>query len=399
MKRGVWALVVIGILWAIGAAVRSGGAEQDPDVERDAAVAEETAAFVAPEEAPQVRALLADDVDAIDEAARTLPRLHSLLVSLRGDLLFERYYNGISRDRLANLKSASKSVISALVGIAVDRRLIPDVQTPISTYFPELVSDPDVRKREITVEHLLTMRPGIEGTSNRNYGAWVTSRNWVQHALARPMFAAPGEEMEYSTGNTHLLSAILTQAAGRSTWQFANDVLARPLGFSLARWPRDPQGIYFGGNDMLMTPRQMLAFGELYLDKGRVGDTQVVPEAWVERSCEGRARNRRPGGRFGFGRGGFDPMRDRKYGYGWWVHEMQGHETCFAWGYGGQYIFVVPELDLVAVATSSPDVGEGRRGHRRTLLELVSDLIVAPMAGDGVPTSRSPAASPAPPGR
>ena len=113
------------------------------------------------------------------------------------------------------------------------------------------------------------MRPGLEGTSNRNYGAWVTSRNWVRHALARPMFAAPGEEMEYSTGNTHLLSAILTQATGKSTWQFANEVLAKPLGFSLAQWPRDPQGIYFGGNDMLMTPRQMLAFGELYLNDGR----------------------------------------------------------------------------------------------------------------------------------
>ena len=77
------------------------------------------------------------------------------------------------------------------------------------------------------------MRPGLEGTSNRNYGAWVTSRNWVRHALARPMFAAPGEEMEYSTGNTHLLSAILTQATGKSTWQFANEMLAKPLGFSL----------------------------------------------------------------------------------------------------------------------------------------------------------------------
>src|SRR5687767_15898115 len=85
------------------------------------------------------------------------------------------------------------------------------------------------------------------------------------------MFAAPGEEMEYSTGNTHLLSAILTQATGKSTWQFANEVLAKPLGFTLAQWPRDPQGIYFGGNDMLMTPRQMLALGEVYLKKGEGG--------------------------------------------------------------------------------------------------------------------------------
>ena len=391
MKRSVWALVLIGILWAIGAAVRSGGAERGPDAERDAA---EAAAFVEPAEAPEVRSLLADEVDAVDEAARTLPRLHSLLVSLRGDLLFERYYNGISRDRLANIKSASKSVISALVGIAVDRRLIPDVQTPISTYFPELASDPDARKGEITVEHLLTMRPGLEGTSNRNYGAWVTSRNWVQHALARPMFAAPGEEMEYSTGNTHLLSAILTKAAGRTTREFGNEVLATPLGFTLAEWPRDPRGIYFGGNDMLLTPRQMLAFGELYLNEGRVGGQEVISPRWVQRSCEGVERTRRPGPAFDPD-GNVDPLRDRRYGYGWWVHQIGDYKTCFAWGYGGQYIFVLPELDVVLVATSSADVSEERRDHRRTLFDILERLVVAPMVREPASITRNASEEPA----
>ena len=313
--------------------------------------------------------------DALDAEARGLSRLHSLLVSRRGELIFERYYNGIRRERPANIKSASKSVISALVGIAVDRKLIPSVNTPIATYFPELAQDPDRRKREITVEHLLTMRPGLEGTSNRNYGAWVTSKNWVRHALARPMFAAPGEEMEYSTGNTHLLSAILTKATGTSTWAFANEALGKPLGFTLPQWPRDPQGIYFGGNDMLMTPRQMVAFGELYLNKGRA----IVPAAWVQRSCDGRARNRRPGGP-GFNGNVDDPLRDREYGFGWWVYEIRGYDTCFAWGYGGQYIFVMPGLDLVVVTTSSPDVSEERRGHRRALFDVLDQFVVAPLA-------------------
>ena len=326
--------------------------------------------------------------DALDAEARGLSRLHSLLVSRRGELIFERYYSGVRRERPANIKSASKSVISALVGIAIERKLIPSVNTPIATYFPELAQDPDRRKREITVEHLLTMRPGLEGTSNRNYGAWVTSRNWVRHALARPMFAAPGEEMEYSTGNTHLLSAILTKATGMSTWAFANDALGKPLGFTLPPWPRDPQGIYFGGNDMLMTPRQMVAFGGLYLNRGRwpyVGvprtapTEQVIPASWVERSCDGRARNRRPGNP-GFNGGVADPLRDREYGFGWWVYEIRGYDTCFAWGYGGQYVFVMPELDLVIVTTSSPDVSEERRGHRRALFDVLDEFIVAPVA-------------------
>ena len=318
--------------------------------------------------------------DAVDTAARALPQLRSLVVSQRGQVVFERYYGGARADRPANVKSASKSVIAALVGIAIDRRLITSVREPIATYFAELRAATDPAKRTITVEDLLTMRSGLAGTSGRGYGAWVTSGNWVQHALTRPMTAAPGASMDYSTGSTHLLSAILTKATGRSTWRFANDVLAKPLGFTLPPWPRDPQGIYFGGNDMLMTSRQLLAFGELYLNGGRARGQQVVPEAWVRKSCEGRPREL-PSWARGAGAGGRpDPLRDRQYGYGWWVHDLAGHDTCFAWGYGGQYAFVVPSLQLVIVITSSPDVSEERRDHRRQLIDIVTRDIVLPLS-------------------
>jgi CubicO group peptidase (beta-lactamase class C family) len=322
------------------------------------------------------------DSGAIDTAARQLPRLHSLLVSQHGQLMFERYYNGRRVNQPANIKSASKSVISALVGIAIERKLIPDVRTPIVTYFPELATDSDARKRAITIEDLLTMRSGLEGTSNVNYGAWVTSRNWVQHALARPMFAAPGAVMEYSTGNSHLLSAILTKATATSTREFANEALFGPLGSVVPQWPRDPQGIYFGGNDMLMTPRQMVMFGELYLHRGRFNGRQIVPERWVAKSCEGRAREFPPRGRTGrrIPTDVVDPMRDRKYGYSWWVHEFGGHDTCVAWGYGGQYIFIVPDLDMVIVTTASPDVSEERRGHRQQVFDILLRYVVQPLS-------------------
>ena len=325
---------------------------------------------------------------AVHEAASALPRLHSLLVSRGGEVVFERYYNGTRAERPANIKSASKSVISSLVSIAVERKLIPSVDTRIATWFPELVEMEPASRRRITVENLLEMRSGLESTSGRDYGPWILSRDWVRHALSRPMFADPDAVMEYSTGNTHLLSAILTKATGMSTWHFANEVLARPLGFTLPQWPRDPQGIYFGGNDMLMTPRQLLAYGELYLNDGRVGDRHIVPARWVERSCDGRAREFRPGERRGqrprIDVNGVpdppDPMRDRQYGYGWWVHEIGGAETCFAWGYGGQYVFVLPALEMVIVTTASPDVSEDRRGHRRELFDILSRLIVAPLS-------------------
>ena len=304
----------------------------------------------------------------LDEAVRAaaeMPRLHSLLVSWHGNLLVERYFNGARATRSANIKSASKSIISALVGIAIDRKRLSGVRQPIGPFFPELSSPSDAAKRAITIEDLLTMRAGLESTSNRNYGAWVQSRNWVRFVLTRDLIEPPGVQMEYSTGSTHLLSAILTKATGTTTWQFAQDTLARPLGFSLAPWMRDPQGIYFGGNEMVMTPRQMLAFGELYLNKGRLDDKQIIPEGWVSESLRPRTRS---------------PRNNQGYGYGWWSREFAGYETFFAWGYGGQYIFIVPELDVVAVTTSSTTVGEERRSHRRTIFDVLEQQILPAIA-------------------
>ena len=298
-------------------------------------------------------------------AAQELPRLHSLLVSRRGELILERYFNGRRAVTPANVKSVSKSVIAALVGVAADRTLI-GLKDPISRYLADALPAPaEEAKRAITIEDLLTMRSGLESTSNRNYGAWVQSRNWVRHALAKPLITKPGSEMIYSTGNSHLLSAILAKATGRSTWQFAQEVLAKPLGFSLAQWPRDPQGVYFGGNDMLMTPRQMLAFGALYLNSGRIGTRQVVPEAFVKESFVPRGRSRISG---------------REYGYGWWIREIAGRQAYYAWGFGGQYIVLVPSLDLVVVSTSAATVSEDRRTHRRSVEEIIEYLIVAPLA-------------------
>ena len=172
-------------------------------------------------------------------AAAGLPRLRSLLVSRRGELVVERYFRGTRATTPANLKSASKAVISALVGIAIDRKLIPGVGAPIAPYFPDLLGPPaDPRKRTITIEDLLTMRSGLESTSIRNYGAWVQSPNWVRFVLTRRLTGTPGADMTYSTGNYHLLSAILTKASGVSTLAFAREALARPLGITLDPWPR-----------------------------------------------------------------------------------------------------------------------------------------------------------------
>ena len=293
-----------------------------------------------------------------------LPRMRSLLVSVDGVVKVEQYFHGAVAHRTANLKSASKSIISVLVGIALDHGYLESVDTTIDEFFPEYLDDP--AKGRITVEDLLTMRAGLETTSNRNYGRWVQSGNWVRHVLTRPLVAAPGTRMIYSTGSTHLLSAIITKSSGMDTHSFARRYLGQPMGISVPRWTADPQGVLFGGNEMAMTPRDMLSIGQMYLNCGRVGTTQIVSEEWVHTSIRAHAtRSRTP---------------DRAYGYGWWVRDVQGHHAFYAWGYGGQFIYVVPDLRLVAVMTSSPNPGVELRSHRRSLYDLMEEEIVPAVA-------------------
>lgn len=314
-------------------------------------------------EAPTVPTVGLDDdrlTQAFAEAA-DLPRLHCLVVARHGVIQGEECFRGPGLDEYANVKSVSKSVLSALVGIAIEEGHLEGVDEPIVPYFSGyLQGDTSTARASITVGHLLSMQSGLERTSGSNYGRWVQSPNWVRFAITRPMESQPGTTRSYSTGNSHLLSAILTSATGESTWAYARSVLAEPLGIELPRWLADPQGIYFGGNEMRMTPRAMVRFGELYRNRGRSADEQIVPAAWVEESLAPRARSR-------FGGGG--------YGYGWFVTAVNDYPMFYAWGYGGQYIFVVPELELTVVTTSNP-VDPRTRGHNQGIMRILREWIV-----------------------
>lgn len=162
--------------------------------------------------------------------------------------------------------------------------------------------------------------------------------------------------MIYSTGSTHLLSAIITRSTGMDTHRFAMQNLAGPLGVALRRWQRDPQGIFFGGNEMYLTPRDMLKIGTLYLNHGAMNGKQIVPRAWVDSSLAPRT---------------ISPFNGNRYGYGWWTRTAHGLDIHYAWGYGGQFIFLVPGLKLVVVATSDADSPRdgGHTGEIHRLLE------------------------------
>ena len=293
------------------------------------------------------------------QAIGELEGVRGLLVARRGGLVVERYFGGSAGNRPHNLKSASKSVLSALVGAAVAQNVL-ELDQPIADVLPEAADLDDAGKRKITVRHLLTMTSGLESTSFGNYGSWVASRNWVRAALARPLQAEPGTRFSYSTGGTHLLSATLSRAAGRSTHDFAREHLFDPLGIRRSAWARDRQGVHMGGNNLSLPPRDMLKFGQLYLNRGRWGGKQLLPWQWVDAST-------RPGvvGPRGRGRiyGG--------YGYLWWLRGHRERGAYIASGYGGQYIYVAPAEDLVVVVIST-EVSKGR-GWRGELFGIIRE--------------------------
>jgi CubicO group peptidase (beta-lactamase class C family) len=338
----------------------AGGAGAPPGLSQQAPAPDST--FVGPPLPPLFDPVGLDGM--LEEAERT-PGLTSLLVLRRDSLVVERYWRGMRPDRAVNVKSVSKTLLSPMVGIALRDGLLGGLDTPLAALLPDYYErlrasdDWDPRKDDITVRDLLTMRTGLESTSFGNYGAWVSSADWAWDQLRRPLVCDPGDCHAYSTGTTHLLSVILERASGKRLRRYMLDELLGPMGIPLGEWDRDPQGRYLGGNNMPLRPRDLLALGRLYADRGRWEGRQLVPADWIEQAWTPRGRS---------------PWNGQGFGYLWWTDEWGGERAYFAWGYGGQYLVVVPRLDLVFVATSSLD---GRtRGNSRRLRRFFDAFLV-----------------------
>ena len=307
-------------------------------------------------------------VEQVLDDASVLAPLRAAIVAIDGEIVAERGYRGYTTARSTNIKSASKSIISALVGIAIDEGVLEGTDQLIAPLLEEdLPADPDPRLHEITIGDLLSMRAGLERTSGPNYGRWVASNNWVRAALARPFVDEPGGQMLYSTGSSHLLSAILTRVTGRDLRTLARDWLGPLQAFEIGGWDRDPQGIYFGGNQMAMSTRSLLAFGELYRNGGQApSGEQLVSAQWIETSWQHRTRSRFSGD---------------GYGYGWFLRRIGGRDVRYAWGYGGQMLYIVPSLELTMAITSNENTPSARTGYRDELHRLLGRVIERVEAG------------------
>jgi CubicO group peptidase (beta-lactamase class C family) len=306
----------------------------------------------------------AQDLTTILDEADALEPLEVVIIARNGEIIAEHGYDGHDPAAPTNIKSASKTVMSALVGMAIDKGMLEGVEQRVADLLPDdLPEDADPRLNDITIGHLLSMQAGLAPTSGANYGRWVVSRNWVRSALAQDFEADPGGPMLYSTGSTHLLSAILTKVSGQSTLALARDWFAPLQDFGIGGWARDPQGIYLGGNEMAMSPRSLLAFGELYRTGGLAADgTRLLSQEWIDQSWMQRTRSIHTGD---------------AYGYGWFFREANGEGVRYAWGFGGQMLFIIPSLDLTIVMTSDESLPSAANGYLNHLNDLLTEIVVA----------------------
>jgi CubicO group peptidase (beta-lactamase class C family) len=289
-----------------------------------------------PEEQGFDSAVLAQVVEQID--AQDLP-VDSLQVVRNGVLIMDAYFYPYLGDRPHDVASVTKSVTSTLVGIAVDRGLLI-LDQGVMTYFADLVPIlPTDEKADIELRHLLTMTSGLDcgrGPGERELFEMMASEDYVRYALELPSVVPPGAEFAYCSPGSHLLSAMISRAAGANALAFARDNLFGPLGIQSAIWPADPQGVTHGWGDLQLHPRDMARIGHLFLSRGAWNGAQIVSEDWVDEATRSLVLADADG---------------TGYGYQWWVLAGAFNGLYEARGRGGQAIVVWPDRDVVAVFT------------------------------------------------
>ncbi|GHH60761.1 CubicO group peptidase (beta-lactamase class C family) [Streptomyces umbrinus] len=291
--------------------------------------------------------------------------LLSALVIRHDRLVAERYYDGGGAQRSNNVHSVSKSVLQGLVHIAVEKGDIRSLDDPVADYLPEYFSEASPEKKTITIRHMLTMRSGLDWTEDSTESQVEKTSNWVRSILGRELVSAPGTTYNYSSGNTHVVSAVLQKATGMSTCQFAHQYLFGPMGIRAEHWGRDPQGVFSGGYNVYLTPREMAKFGLLYLHDGKWGGRQLVPRAAV-RAAQARTAE-------------VDDVF--AYAEGWWTQTISGRSTYFAWGFGGQFIYVIPSADVVLV--TSEDTSDNSINKEINSREFIRDYLLPAITGPG----------------
>lgn len=331
--------------------------------------APEPESFRWPVASPESQGFDEQKLDRAFQHAAELPFMRGLVVTRNGYLVGERYYHGTDARSAFTIRSVSKSFLSALYGIALEQGYIATLDTPMVDYLHDYNKViVDEKMHAVTLRHLLTMKAGFDSDSNILF-SMMNSPNWINTALHQELIFYPGSSFRYSTVGTHLLSVILSHATGQSTFDYTNENLCKPLGITLRDWLRDPQGYYYGGSDMVLTPRDMARFGWLYLNNGNLDGQQIVPAEWITFSLTPVYTSRSDG---------WGALKNIQYGYLWWLGTINNYAVHMALGYGGQFILNFPELNVTIAAASFSDFADWDKAdaQERQVLDVVSDYIL-----------------------
>lgn len=323
----------------------------------------------------QVSSLAKEGVDEgiINDLMRAVltgkyPNVRSILLVKNGNIILEEYFYHYHRYVIQDFRSGGKSVTSELVGIAIDKGFIKGVNEKLFDYFPEFEkgTDWDKRKDEILLHHVLNMTWGIDQSGPANYAIWYTE-NWITDILNLPLVREPGTQFEYHSAAPALFGPIIEHTSGISVSEFARKYLFEPLNISHYQWYIFPDGSEMTAGALWMRPRDMAKFGYLILSGGQWHGKQILSEEWINKSTSAH-----------ISAGGYD------YGYYWWLGKLNKEneiiESIMASGYGGQRVYVIPKLNLLAVFTSQPD--DNPKGQTRIAQIMENYILPSMLASD-----------------
>lgn len=290
---------------------------------------------------------------------------HSILIAKRDKLVFETYFDGYNHHIPHDLRSASKSISSAIIGIAIDDKVIENVDQKLYEFVPKAYQyTKNPLKSKITIKDLLTMSSGLDVNKMAGEGNYQESNNWLKTVLESPMIKDPGTYTDYGSANPFLLGVILNERLDKPLELYMDEKLFAPLGIrNYINQTEDTETTPYFGGGMHLTSRDMLKFGQLYLNKGTWKEKRIISENWIEESFKKLTRLQ-------------DQKEKNEYGYLWWhyTYTIDGKviNSIEARGAGGQYIFVIPELESVIVVTS----GNFRNGKTRQPEKILEDYIL-----------------------
>lgn len=275
------------------------------------------------------------------------PDTRALIVERNGIIVQEEYFNSVNAEDYFDIRSVTKSVMSILIGIAVDKGYITSVNDPIGKYLSMILPDLEASKAAITIKQLLTMSSGLPwlelGSSTSDFSAWVSSSDQLRWILNKPFEYSPGTHWNYNTGASHVLSAILAASSEFVAKQFAQNYLLGPMDATVGNWNADSRGNNFGGHGIYMRPKDMIKIGRMMMNGGVYNGNRIVSSSWVQESTTQYFNTN------------YIVTYGEGYGYLWWKgrDSNTGLTFTFAHGYGGQFIIYVPARNTIIAAVTS----------------------------------------------